>query len=136
MRSWSRLDAFVEPPFPIPPGPTEESGRLVGVGDGSIRALLVVDDEAHAVRRRVARQSGTEGRAVTLHGLVGVDPQDPLARARRQSRVAGGGEVLGPWPFEHDGARSARDVHRVVDRAGVVDDDLVDDAVQRREARR
>ena len=66
--------------------------------------------------------------------LVGVDAEDPTTGGVLKSDVAGGGEVVVPGVVQDLGPVVARDGGRVVDRAGVHDDQFVGDPLQRGKA--
>ena len=73
---------------------------------------------------------------VKVEGFVGVEHQDPVAAGAREARVAGVREVVPPRFVVDRRTGGPRDVDRRVRRAGVDEDDLVDDARDAREAPR
>jgi len=86
-----------------------------------------------AAQHRLVDQQRVEARPVPPRdALVGVDVEDPVARRRIERRIARGGEVAGPRVLDDARAGRLRDLARVVDRAGVGDDDLVDARGERR----
>ena len=90
--------------------------------------------EAHV--RRIGREVLADGRvAAGSHPLVGVDVEDPVAGREVERRVAGEREVGLPLVVPYTRAVPLGDGDGVVGRPGVDDDDLVDQAVQRTEAR-
>ncbi len=66
--------------------------------------------------------------------LVGIEHQAPVGIRQRERRVAGGREIIDPCEVRHAGAAARRDRRRVVDRAGVQHDHLVDPRSHAREA--
>ena len=93
-----------------------------------------MDEEPLDVGRRGGQVTPQCGRVRAGQRLVGVQPEDPLAAAVPERLVAGPGEVVVPVPVDDDRAGGPGDLDRVVDRAGVVDDDLVGDRRERFQA--
>ena len=85
------------------------------------------------VRARDARSARDVGAA---QGLVGIEPGDPVAGAGGQRLVAGPGEVVVPVALEDRRPELPGQGHGAVGRAGVVDDDLVGQALERGQAGR
>ncbi len=118
-------------------------GRLVaeepeGGVDDALDAELLTDevDLAQAVALDVLVVQQLLQRRAVDQLLVGVEHQDPVARRGVDARVARGGEVALPLLVEHGRAERLGDLDGAVDRAGVDDDDLVDDPLHARKAAR
>jgi hypothetical protein len=62
-----------------------------------------------------------------VEALVGVEPEDPVTGGVAQAGVAGGGEVVAPGEVEEAGAEAGGHLAGVVSRAGVHDDDFLDE---------
>ena len=120
----------------MPAGPPEEPAGRVRHRRRRLRAAQVVDvDEIPLDVGRGGRQLGPQpGRVRAGQCLVGVQPEDPLAATVVERLVAGSGEVVVPVPLDDDRAGRPGDLDRVVDRTGVVDDDLIGDRPERRQA--
>ena len=71
-----------------------------------------------------------------VHGLVPVEDQHPVASAPAQALVAGRGEVIDPLEGADLGAEGLGDAHGVVRGAGVHDDHLIHEALDRPQAAR
>ena len=105
------------------------------------RLAVGVAGAADDVGRLVARprpsssasQLGPLGR---LDHVVGVEPEGVVAGGAGQRRVAGGGEVVDPGEVEDPRPERAGDLHGAVGRAGVDDDDLVEEPGGRAQAGR
>jgi hypothetical protein len=68
--------------------------------------------------------------------LVGVDPEDPLAKAVLEACIARAPEIVVPITFDDLGSSSLRDFDGRISRTGVVNDNFVDNALERLEATR
>ena len=97
----------------------------------------------HAIRRQQqpesdlggAGQQPLDGGAIAAaESLVGVDVEDPLAASGVERDVARLGEVAAPAVVDHASAVPFRDLDRVIDRAGIDNDDLIDDVADRGQA--
>jgi len=66
--------------------------------------------------------------------LVGVEDEDPVAAGGGEDLVAGVGEVVPPRDGEGGGVELLCDGESVVGRAGVAEDDAVDEGSDAREA--
>ena len=135
-RAGPGADLLVEPTDPVPAGPPEEPAGRVRQRRRRLRAAQVVDvdEEPLDVGRGGGQVAPQCGRVRAGQRLVGVQPEDPLAAAVLERLVAGPGEVVVPVPLDDDRAGGSGDLDRVVDRAGVVDDDLVGDRPERFQA--
>ncbi len=63
--------------------------------------------------------------------VIGVEPEDPVPRGVSQALIAGAGEVVAPGEVEDAGAEGGGDFLGAVGRAGVDDDDFVDEVGRR-----
>ena len=109
----------------------EQAERPVGREPGPGMEQDVVADV-----RRVRQQRPDRRRRSGSDALVGVDVENPVAPRAIEGVIAGCGEVVRPGELVHPGAVCPRNVHGPIGRAGVDDDDLVDELVERREAGR
>ena len=57
--------------------------------------------------------------------VVGIHPEQPVAGRVAQRFIAGGREIIAPWEVKELGAERLDDPWRLIDRAGVDDDHLV-----------
>ena len=120
-------DLFVDGPVPVARGPAEDPGRPKhGVG-GQAVALDGLDRQEIAVEVMFVLEAVAERRGLAVQGLIGVEPQDPFRCAVIQRRISGPREIVIPISLDNRGAQGAGHGHRSVGRAGVVDDDVVDE---------
>ncbi len=101
---------------------------------GLVAAGVVGLDEVEALAPRAAEQVAQAAGVRRLHVLVGVEVDDPVAGRGVDRDVARVGERAVPREVHDLRAERLGDLDGAVGRAGVDDDDLVDDAAQRLEA--
>ena len=84
----------------------------------------VQDGEVGRNRTQVEQSPSRLGRDL----FVGVEDQRPALRGHPQRHVAGPAEIAAPFAVLELGSELLRDLDRAIGRAGVDDDNLVDDA--------
>ena len=125
----------MHPPGPARPRPTEDPRRVERGRVARAVAHRVGDGDLVAVTAGRAGEAAAHlDRVGADHQLVGVDPEDPGAGALAQGGVARAGEVVVPVAADDGRTDRLGQLGRPVDRAGVVDDDLVDDVLERIQA--
>ena len=104
----------------VVPPPVDRLGQVIVVG-----GVLVFQP---------GEQAAEPLAVLGVEAVVGVEPEDPLARGVTQRLVAGGGEIIDPGEVEDLGAEARGDGPGAVGRAGVDDDHFVDEIFDPRKA--